>query len=105
MWQNGTKALTLVLEKKYCFLNFISALCGCVSIVTYSSLVGICGYYKFSSGIKNFRFNCRSKKLSVNCQEKEKKHNIVLLEKTKLNTIEIHILEACSLLTLIKLFQ
>ena len=59
-------------------LILLHATCGGISFIFFMSIVGLFGFYEYCWSIEN------------NKEEKEKKHNkIVMLAKTKLNSIEI----------------
>ena len=72
------------------FLLLISTVGGCVSIFAFASLVGVSvGIASSSVGLKFFALTVGIKKYKSIIKKKRKKHNnIVLLAKTKLNSIE-----------------
>ena len=77
------------------FPIFVSAVSGCVSISTFPSLVGVpVGITSFAVGLKICAIVAGIKhKLIIN--EKKKRHDrIVLVGKTKLNTIKVLIFRA-----------
>ena len=91
-------------HKKVCAtLNYIvhflilgSAIVGCVSIFAFSSLVGIpIGITSSAIGLKTFEITGGTKKYKSLIKKKEGKHDkIVLLGKSKLNSIEVFISKA-----------
>ena len=75
---------------------FIPAFTGCFSISAFASLVGISiGVTSSAIGLKIYTITTRIKKYKSITKKKKKKHDkIVLLEKTKLDTIEVLISKA-----------
>ena len=78
------------------FLVLASAITGCVSICDFASLVGIpIGITSSAIGLKVCGITAGIKKHKVIIKKKKKKHdNIVLLAKSKLNSIEVLISKA-----------
>ena len=72
------------------FLFFISAISGCVSISAFASLVGVPeSIANAAVGLKICAITAGIKKYKSTIKKKKKKHNeIMLLAKTKLNTME-----------------
>ena len=77
-------------------LIVISTLTGCVSISTFTSLVGIpIGIASSTIGLKICEITAGIKKYKSIIKKKKKKHDkIVLLAKSKLNSIEVIIFKA-----------
>ena len=77
-------------------LNIISTITGCVSISAFASLVGIpIGITSSSIGLKICAITVGIKKYKSIIKKKKKKHDkIVLLAKSKLNSIEVLISKA-----------
>ena len=67
-----------------------STITGCISICAFPSLVGILiGIMSFAIGLKIFVISARIKKYKSRIKKKKKKHDkIVLLAKSKLNSIK-----------------
>ena len=78
------------------FLILGSTIAGCVSISAFASLVGIpIGITSFAIGLKIFATTAGIKKYKLIIKKKKKKHDkIVLLAKSKLNSIEVLISKA-----------
>ena len=78
------------------FLAFDSAVSGCISFSTFASLVGVpVGIVSSAVGIKICPIIAGTKKYKSIIRKKKKKHDkIVLLAKTKLNTIKVLISKA-----------
>ena len=77
-------------------LIIISTITGCVSISAFASLVGIpIGITSYSIGLKICAITVGIKKYKSIIKKKKKKHDkIVLLAKSKLNSIEVLISKA-----------
>ena len=77
-------------------LIVISTITGCVSISTFTSLVGIpIGIASSTIGLKICEITAGIKKYKSIIKKKKKKHDkIVLLAKSKLNSIEVIIFKA-----------
>ena len=75
------------------FLVFVSAVRECASVSTFASLVGILVGIAMAVVGLNFLQSLHELRVWINYQEK-KKHNVMLLEKSNLNTIEILISKA-----------
>ena len=78
------------------FLIFISAVIGCVSISAFASLILVPACITVSAiGLKIYAITARIKKYKSIIKKKWKMHDrIVLLAKTKLNTIKVLISKA-----------
>ena len=78
------------------FLLSISSVTNCVSISEFALLVGVpAGITSSSVGLKICALTAETKKCKLIMKKKRKGHNeIVLLAKTKLNTIEVLISKA-----------
>ena len=77
-------------------LILIYTVTGCVSISAFASLVGIpVGIARSAIGLKSYVITARIKKYQSMIKKKKKKHDkIVLLAKSKLNSIEVLISKA-----------
>ena len=77
-------------------LIVISTITGCVSVSTFSTLVGIpIGIARSTIGLKICVITAGIKKYKSIIKKKKKKHNkIILLAKSKLNSIEVLISKA-----------
>ena len=79
-----------------CFLTLPSTITGCISISAFDSLLGIpIGITSSAIGLKICTITAGIKKYQSIIKKKEKKHDkIVLLAKSKLNSIEVLISKA-----------
>ena len=73
------------------FLILTSTITGCILISAFASLIGfLIRTYEICNEIKNLCNNCRNKKYKSIIKKKKKVHDkIVLLAKSKLNSVEI----------------
>ena len=78
------------------FLSLASTITGCISISAFTSLLGIpIGITSSAIGLKLFAVTAGIKKYKSIIKKKKKKHDkIVLLAKSKLNSIEVLISKA-----------
>ena len=78
------------------FLILASTITGCISIFAFASLLGIpIGITSSATGLKIFAIAAGIKKYKPIIKKKKKKHDkIVLLAKSKLNSIEVLISKA-----------
>ena len=88
--KNHKKVCTTLSYIEY-FLILASTITGCVSIYTFASLVGIpIGITSSAIGLKNYAITAAIKKYKSMIKKKKNKHDkIVLLGKSKLNSIEV----------------
>ena len=90
------------------FVIFISAVSGCASISAFAWLVGIpIGITSFALGLKICAITAGIKKDKSIIKKKRKNNHIVLLAKTKLNSINVLIPKALTdcMLIMMSLFQ
>ena len=77
------------------FLILASTISGCISVSAFAYLLGIIGITSFPVGLKIGAIASGMKKYKSLIKKKKKKHDkIVLLAKTKLNSIEVLISKA-----------
>ena len=75
------------------FLILASTITGCISISAFASLIGILiGIISTAIGLKIFAITVGIKKYKSIIKKKKKKHDkIVLLAKSKLNSMEMYV--------------
>ena len=90
------KEICIILNYSEHFLILSSTITWCVSISASASLVGVSvGITSSAIELKNFSITAGTKKYKSIIKKKKKKHDkIVLLAKSKLNSIEASISEA-----------
>ena len=95
-WVKSPKKNCAALNYIEHFLILASTITGCVSVSTFASLVGIpIGITSYAMRLKMWGITAGVKKYKSIIKKKKKKHDkIVLLAKSKLNSIEILVSKA-----------